>query len=263
MKRRCDEKRYTIGQLAELSGVSARALRHYEDVGLLRPERTGSNYRVYRERDAKRLAQVLAMRACGLSLSSIRRLFEGSDADVHASLVAHLRFLREQGRSLEEAISRTKRAIAALERMEGMDGQTAFDELKKKELREFEESYGQETRRLYGDDAIDASNERMMGLSRDEWDAKELLEDSIKVQLRLAMASDDPAGVEAQELARMHERWIRIHWGDSAYSRQAHLGLARMYLADPRFRAYYDSAAGEGATEFLVSALERYLGDAE
>lgn len=263
MKRRCDERCYTIGQLAELSGVSARALRHYEDVGLLCPERTESNYRVYRERDAKRLAQVLAMRACGLSLSSIRRLFEGSDADVHASLVAHLRFLQGQSRSLEEATSRTKRAIAALERMEGMDGQTAFDELKEKELKKFEESYGQEARRLYGDDAIDASNERMMGLSRDEWDAKELLEDSIKVQLRLAMASDDPAGAEAQELARMHERWVRIHWGDSAYSRQAHLGLARMYLADPRFRAYYDSVAGEGATEFLVSALERYLGDAE
>ena len=126
-------------------------------------------------------------------------------------------------------------------------------------MKDFEETYGQEARQLYGDDAIEAANKRMMALTRDEWDAKELLEDSIKVQLRLAMASGDIAGTEARELACMHERWIRIHWGNDAYSKQSHLGLAKTYLADERFRAYYEKAAGKGATEFLVGALEAYL----
>lgn len=251
---------YTVGQLAKLAGVSARTLRHYEAVGLISPARTESNYRIYCEGDAKRLAQILAMRACGLPLPTIRRLLEDPSVDVRASLVAHLRSLRKQEKSLEEAVVRTERAIAAIERMEGMDEKTAFDELKQKGLEDFERTYGQEARRLYGNDVIDAANERMMALTRDEWDAKELLEDSIKVQLRLAMASGDAAGAEARELARMHERWIRIHWGDAAYSRQAHRGLAHAYLEDPRFRAYYDGTAGEGATEFLVKALEDYLG---
>lgn len=250
---------YTIGQLAKLAGVSACTLRHYEDEGLLHPSRTDSNYRVYRERDARRLAHIVAMRACGLPLPTIRRLLEDPGADVIASLSSHLRYLLQQEKSLEEAIARTERAIAAIERMKGMDSETAFDELKKKGLEDFEETYGREARRLYGDDVIDAANERMMALSRDEWDAKELLEDSIKVQLRLAMASGDAGGAEALELARMHERWIRIHWGDEAYSRQAHLGLARAYLEDERFRAYYDGAAGPGATDFLVDVLEAYL----
>lgn len=140
-----------------------------------------------------------------------------------------------------------------------MDSETAFDELKKKKLEDFERAYGQEARRLYGEDAIDASRERMMALSKDEWDAEDLLEGSIKVQLRLAMASGDAGGAEARELARMHERWIRIHWGDATYGKQAHLGLARAYLEDERFRAYYDGAAGPGATDFLVDALEAYL----
>ena len=200
---------YTIGQLAKLAGVSARTLRHYEDEGLLHPSRTDSNYRVYRERDARRLAHIVAMRACGLPLPTIRRLLEDPGADVIASLSSHLRYLLQQEKSLEEAIARTERAIAAIERMKGMDSETAFDELKKKGLEDFEETYGREARRLYGDDVIDAANERMMALSRDEWDAKELLEDSIKVQLRLAMASGDAGGAEALELARMHERWIR------------------------------------------------------
>lgn len=186
---------YTIGELAKLAGVSARTLRHYEDEGLLHPSRTGSNYRVYREQDARRLAHIIAMRACGLPLLAIRRLLEDPGADVLASLSSHLHSLLQQEKSLEEAIARTEKAIAAIERMKGMDSETAFDELKKTKLEDFEKAYGQEARRLYGEDTIDASNERMMALSKDEWDAKDLLEDSIKVQLRLAMASGDAGGV--------------------------------------------------------------------
>jgi len=44
-----------------------------------------------------------------------------------------------------------------------------------------------EARQRYGDDAIEGANARMMALTKDEWDAKELLEESIKVQLRLAL----------------------------------------------------------------------------
>lgn len=261
MKERINEKvrSYTIGQLAKLAGVSARTLRHYEDEGLLHPSRTDSNYRVYHERDARRLAQIIAMRACGLPLPTIRHLLEDSGADILASLDSHLHSLLQQEKSLEEAIARTEKAMAEIERMKGMDSKTAFDELKKKKLEDFEKTYGQEARRLYGEDAIDASNERMMALSKDEWDAKDLLEDSIKVQLRLAMTSGDAGGAEARKLARMHERWIRIHWGDAAYSKQAHLGLTQAYLEDKRFRAYYDGAAGPGATDFLVDVLETYL----
>ncbi len=250
---------YTIGQLAKLAGVSARTLRYYEDEGLIHPLRTSTNYRIYHEKDARRLAQILAMRACGLPLTTIRHLLEDLDADIHGALVSHLCSLQKQKKSLEEAIARTEKAIATIERMEDVDSKTAFNELKKKGLKDFEETYGQEARQLYGDDAIEAANKRMMALTRDEWDAKELLEDSIKVQLRLAMASGDIAGTEARELACMHERWIRIHWGNDAYSKQAHLGLAKTYLADERFRAYYEKAAGKGATEFLVGALEAYL----
>ena len=59
----------------------------------------------------------------------------------------------------------------------------------------------------------------------------------------------------ALPLDEMHAAWIQMHWADGTYSAEAHRGLAQGYLADDRFKAYYDSAAGEGATEFLVKAL--------
>lgn len=249
---------YTIGQLSKMADVSTRTLRHYEDVGLLNPKRTASGYRVYSASDATRLAHVLALRSCEIPLSTIRRLLDDPDVDLLAALVAHLSALRMQGKSLDEAVRRTENAIAAIERIKGMDVKTSFEELKAQGLAQFEDTYGKEARALYGDEAIDKANERMMGLTRDEWDAKELLEESIKVQLRLAMATGDATSDESAELARMHERWIRVHWGDG-YTREAHLGLAHGYLEDERFKSYYDGAAGFGATEFLVSVLESHL----
>lgn len=249
---------YTVGQLAKAAGTSTRALRHYEEVGLLTPARNKSGYRVYSAADAHKLAQILAMRACGLSLTTIKHLLEDPTACVRDALVAHLKELRAQQESLACVARRTEAAIAAIERIEGMDAKDAFETMKEEGLAQFEAQYGAEARERYGDAAIDATNERLMALNQSEWDAKELLEESIKAQLRLVMAAGNTSGEEAAELARMHARWIRIHWGNG-YSREAHLGLARGYLDDPRFVAYYDEACGEGATQALVDSLEANL----
>lgn len=135
-----------------------------------------------------------------------------------------------------------------------MKTEDAFEEPKRQGLEGFEREYGQEARARYGNDAIEEANARMMALTRDEWDVKELLEESIKVQLRLAMATGDASSPESQELVRMHRRWIGMHWGEG-YAEDAYLGLVQGYLADPRFVSYYDGAAGEGATAFLAQAV--------
>lgn len=249
-----DGQSYTIGELAALAGTTARALRHYEDMGLLQPVRDANGYRIYSASDAHRLAQVLSMRACGLPLPTIGRLLQDSGTDIHVALMAHLATLHARGKSLEQAVARTEAAIAALERIKGMEARNAFEKMKEDGIARFEGRYGSEARERYGDAAIDDANKRMMALTRDEWDAKELLEESIKIQLRIAMGTGDPTSEESAELARMHARWIKIHWGQG-YTPEAHRGLAQGYLADARFIDYYDGACGEGATEFLKDII--------
>ena len=251
-------RHYSVGQLAQMAGVSARTLRHYEDLGLLMPARAENGYCTYGPRDVRRLSQILAMRACSLPLTTIRHLLRDPQASLRDTLESHLRTLRAQERSLTDAMARTEAAIATIEGIEDMDDEKRFEAIKAQGLREFEEAYGTEARRRYGDAVIDAANERIMSLTRDEWDAKDLLEELIKVQLRLAMASDDPKGDEAAELAHLHERWMRIHWGE-AYDRETHLALVHGYLDDQRFKDYYDAAAGDGGTEFLVRSMEANL----
>lgn len=250
---------YTVGQLAKLAGVSARTLRYYEEEGLLRPSRAESGYRVYAANDAKRLAYILSMRACGLPVATIRSLLENDEGDLRHVLHAHLLTLSAQRDSLDEAIERTEAAIATIERIEQMNENDAFEALKGERVAGNERAYGHEARERWGDEAVDAANERLRAASREEWDALERLGDEINRQLAIAMATGDPAGEEARRLAHMHARWIEGHWGAGRYTPEAHRGLAQMYLADDRFRSYYDDAVGAGATEFLVKALEAYL----
>ena len=122
-----------------------------------------------------------------------------------------------------------------------------------------EDTYGAEARERWGDDVVDASNRKLEAMSADEWSARSLLEESIKVQLRIAMATGDPQGSEAEELCHLHARWIKMHWPDGRYSPAAHLGLAHGYLCDDRFRSYFVIVKMPRCKEFLVAALESWL----
>ncbi|QKT07023.1 MerR family transcriptional regulator [Gordonia sp. X0973] len=84
-----------IGEVARHSGVSARMLRHYDDLGLVVPsERTSAGYREYSVDDVRRLLHVECLRTLGLSLSEVRRALDEptfDPASVWADLLAHTR----------------------------------------------------------------------------------------------------------------------------------------------------------------------------
>ena len=69
---------YQVKDVAQLAGVSVRALHHYDSIGLLVPEvRTAAGYRLYTDADLCRLQQILIGRELGLSLQEIRRATSG------------------------------------------------------------------------------------------------------------------------------------------------------------------------------------------
>ncbi|MEV4219154.1 MerR family transcriptional regulator [Nonomuraea sp. NPDC049725] len=83
-----------IGEVAERLGLSLRTIRHYEEVGLVVPERTPGGFRLYSETDIGRLALVKRMKPLGFSLDEMRDLLEITDrlavGDDDPSLVARL-----------------------------------------------------------------------------------------------------------------------------------------------------------------------------
>lgn len=155
------------------------------------------------------------------------------------------RLAENEGMTLDEAVSLMGAVLPQLERW--------------RVVRENEERYGAEARERYGDEAVDTANERILDMDAAAWNDLKELERAVLGQLSIAMADGDVRGPEAEKLVAMHRHWVGLHWGaepeDAAY-----LGLCQGYLADPRFVAYCDKPCGEGATEFLVRAVDALCG---
>ena len=119
-----DEKAtYTIGELARDFGVTLRALRFYENKGLLSPQRDGLN-RLYSQRDRDRLALVLKGKKLGFTLGEIQQMVAaetGAAAIDHATLnlsrekcLEQIALLERQKSELEEGLAELFRIYAAL-----------------------------------------------------------------------------------------------------------------------------------------------------
>lgn len=88
---------YRVGELASLTGVSVRALHHYDRIGLLPPsDHTEGGHRLYAIDDLVRLQQVLTLRYLGFSLREIGVLLDRPGFDVVASLRAQRRVIRDR-----------------------------------------------------------------------------------------------------------------------------------------------------------------------
>ena len=84
-------RRWRVGELASATGLTVRALHHYEQIGLLKPAgRTSSHHRLYDERDVERLYHVLTLRELGVSLAEIRRTIDGEGGALVEVLREHL-----------------------------------------------------------------------------------------------------------------------------------------------------------------------------
>ncbi|MFI8438654.1 MerR family transcriptional regulator [Streptomyces sp. NPDC079020] len=106
---------WPIAEVARMSGVTARTLRHYDEVGLLPPARIGANgHRYYEEHQLLRLQQILVLRALGVGLPEVGRILTEQVDEVDALRGHHLRLLAERDR-LDALAGSVSRTIAELE----------------------------------------------------------------------------------------------------------------------------------------------------
>ena len=100
---------YTIGDLAKEFDLTTRAMRFYEDMGLLQPERSGpgGRNRVYSARDRTRLKLTLRAKRLGLSLSEAREIIDMYDSprDTGPQLRKFLAVLAQHRKQLEEQMA--------------------------------------------------------------------------------------------------------------------------------------------------------------
>jgi DNA-binding transcriptional MerR regulator len=237
----------TVGELAQLAGVTVRTLHHYDEIGLLSPSgRSDAGYRLYEYSDLVRLQEILIWRQLGFPLQEIQRLL---DDPGHDRLSALERQRELVGRELER-LGATARALDAA--LAAHEQGTQLEETKMFE--DFDPTaYEDEARERWGHtDAYQESARRTAGYGEAEWAEIRAEADQIVEDFAALMAAGEPAtGERARAVAERHRRHI-TRWFYPV-STQMHRGLADMYIADPRFRATYESVA---------PGLARYVRDA-
>lgn len=85
------------------------------------------------------------------------------------------------------------------------------------------------------------------------------LKEEIFKWLQYAMVTKNVASPQAQWTAHLHRQWICLFWKEGMYTKQSHLRLADIYVAEPRFGQWYDCRVGQGGAKFLRDAIEIYM----
>jgi DNA-binding transcriptional MerR regulator len=101
---------WKVGELAKRTGVSVRALHHYDEIGLLSPShRSQAGYRLYTEADVARLQQIRSLQALGLSLEEAREFLRRPDVTPDRVLQLHIAHLKERITAQQSLCDRLER----------------------------------------------------------------------------------------------------------------------------------------------------------
>lgn len=239
-----------VKDVSRVSGVSVRALHHWDQIGLLVPGRTGAGYRVYEESHLLRLQQILIGRSLGLSLEEIRVSLDDPAFDHQAAL-------RRQRAALVDRLSETHKAIAAIDAAlahltpqkgeKTMDAKQLFDGFDPA-------AHDAEVKQRWGEtDAYKESAKRTRSYGEAQWreikaEASAIWEDAAKA-MAAGFAPESETARALVERHRQHvERWFY------PVSPAMHLKLADMWEGDERFTASIDRH-GEGLTAWIAAAV--------
>ncbi|UWP60339.1 MerR family transcriptional regulator [Ruminococcus gauvreauii] len=245
---------YSIKELSKMAGVSARTLRYYDEIGLLKPLRTSdAGYRFYGPGELDLLQQILFYRQRGFCLEKIADVLYNHDFDVMRALNEHLEDLKRQRMSIESVISAVERTIASMKGEITMSDHEKFEVLKQDMVEKNEKEYGREVRERYGDQQVNEYNRKMLQMTPEDYEQFQKLEQEITDGLKEAVR--EGAGYDSEKGRRivlLHREWIEMT--TPGYTSQMHKGLAEMYVADERFCMYYDKEI-PGCAEFLKNAI--------
>jgi DNA-binding transcriptional MerR regulator len=245
----------TVGEVAEILGVTVRTLHHWDQIGLASPsERTWSDYRLYTATDLQRLQRIMVYRELDMPLAAIGSLLDDPDADAVASLTAQKeRILEKVARlaDLERGVDRMIRAhetglSLTMEQQREIFG----DDWDPDVQRQAYERWG-------GTDQWKESAERAASRTPEQWAALRAELENLEGRLGEAVrAGVNPGSAEADALVDEH-RAVFSNFFDLTVSMQVCLG--RMYETsagtDADFAKHYEAVA-PGLTAWLRQAID-------
>lgn len=241
---------YTIKELADLAGTTPRALRYYDQLGLLKPALiTENGYRHYDRRNLLILQQILFFRELDLPLKEIQYLLARPDFQLLPSLHTH----RE---SLEKKIQRYKKLIHTIEKtIKNLEGDSLMSP--NEIFYGFDESdYEAEVRDRWGDSPqFVESRRKWSSYSEAQKEEIKRLGDDIARRMVTEDPNAKPDNPEVQTAVEEYYRYLNKYFYrcDQEFLRN----LAEMWVEDPRFAVNYERIR-EGGAQFVREAVHLF-----
>jgi DNA-binding transcriptional MerR regulator len=247
---------WSIQQVARLSGVTARTLRYYDEIGLLRPDRVGANgYRYYEQEQLLRLQQILLLRELGMDLAAIAGVVHGVRDQVEV-LRAHQERLRAEGTRLHRLARTVAATIAHLEEGTAMAAEEMFQgfQFNRETIAELErlaiERTGRDEQPHFEElkrRTADWSDEEFRQVDQNGAE----IERRLLALLRAGVAPDDPAVLDVlDDDVAAQGRLL-------ALDAEHYAELGRAFAAAPELRAHLD-AQDPRLAEYMRDGMVAY-----
>ncbi len=250
---------YTVNQLAKLASISVRTLHHYDQVGLLKPASIRKNgYREYGEQELLMLQQILFFRELDFPLDDIKRIMSSPTFDMDMALRDHRAMIELKKKRLGGLIKTIDKTLHKLEHKSPMNEQ---------DLKETYDTFGEDTVKKYAEEvkqrwghteAYKQSMERYAKTTKEDME-KYKKDADIFMKAVAEVADQGPTSEAMQEKIAQHFDALRT-WYEPNF--EMYRGLAKMYVEDPRFEAYYEKYK-PGLAKIFSEAMLHYADSEE
>jgi DNA-binding transcriptional MerR regulator len=246
---------FTVKEISELAGVSARTLHYYDEIGLLKPVKVGDNgYRYYDEPGLLRLQQILFYRELDMDLKQIKRVLDDPKFDLVTALQQHRAAMQQRGKRLEQLIKTIDKTILHLVGEVKMSEKNIFKGFSEEKQKEYEKQAAEN----WGEDQVKQSVQLWNSYS-DEKKAEIMKEGGDNYSAIVANMHLGPQSDEVQALlVKWHEHMYYFYEPSLDVLR----GLGNAYNESPDFNATF-TAFHPDLPAFLQQAINFYVDELE
>ena len=239
-----------INEVVKLTGVSARTLQYYDEIGLLIPQKLDNGYRDYTEENLEKLQKILFYRFLKFKLNDIKELLEG-DFDNLKILEQQRELILREKEKFEVILHNIEKTISNYKGEQTMTIEEKFNGFKKEDLNKYENQAVEK----YGKDTIEESKKRQSG--REEIVTEEFNE----VFRSMAKFKDENVDVAEKEVqSKVEDLYNNMNEYAFDCSIEVFSYIGKGYVHNPEFKKNIDKF-GEGVAEYTSKAIGKYCGD--
>lgn len=244
---------WTVHEVARMTGVTVRALHHYDQIGLLTPAAvSAAGYRLYNTANLRRLQTILLFRELRFPLRQIKEILDHPDFDQVEAIDQQIHLLELQRQHLDKVIDLAKN-MRNTHKGGNMNSFAAFDT---SELRQYEE----EVKQRWGKTSayqqyVEKSRDRQANCSMENMEQEFL---ALFAQLGASRCLNPHDDTVRKQVIALRD-FITEHYFEC--TNEILRGLGTMYVQDPRFTKTIDEAGGAGTAAFVQQVIEAMVSD--